>query len=187
MTNNEALTLAMSVLALFVSAIFPAWAIYQNTAAHQLSRHQKELMRAIGAKAIILCDAYTTILNAAKHELSIDPFFFPYVQLTAKRLEEDIDKAISAGLETIIITKRKHSLVLHTLFSQSLHQVANAKLSEVQQLLLKEHFMFGLVRIVEQCQKYNPNGLTCWLESVPFHQEPDLPWTYLMNKTEEKF
>jgi hypothetical protein len=176
----------ISYVALAVSLLslaFTGLTYYRNSAGHQLLLRQKEIMRAVASRTVILWDQYETVLRSVKHKTEIHPFVYSYIQATAKRLEDAIDEAIKLDLTVKLITKREYALLLHTTFCQTLHEVANAPKDHVRDTLLKQNFYFGLVRTLQQCGKHGEHKITGLLSEIPYSDDPELPRTYMISNS----
>lgn len=150
--NNVALSLAALIIAL--GSMLLAWLSYrQGTEEQILRRQQNSAMRTLAAQAAVSFDQFLNIAQGSRAGAPLDAFVLESASLQARRLEASLDAALALGLIREIIGDRSNAVTYHTAFQQSLVWASlNGTNAEAW---LKQHYMFGLYRLVDSCLRYH--------------------------------
>ena len=168
------------VLALIAIAfsVFTFWDTRPNA---QFKRAQVEQMRILSVNAIVLFEQLHVLIEANVGSREIDSYLLTSLRENAKRLEGSLNATIGLGLWKEVLGRKNNSVPMFAAFSQSLLFAASNQ-TEDYEVWLKEHLIMGMLRLIEQCEKYQRDSDDELASVLHEYLKPDLreaAWTYL--------
>ena len=176
----------LNVLAISVavgSALISLLTYLQSGEAAQQRRLQNSAMRSIATRAALAWDHFKTAGLCHQSGQSFPDYQFPAARMNMERLEQSIDAALALGMFEVVMSTREHAVVYANASYAAFREAAEAKSpSEFNDALLKQHLLFGLLRMLEQCSAYRSPVMPSNLRKryrATVKRYGNEPWTYL--------
>ena len=133
----------------------------------QLKLQKNEVMNQIAGIILEFHVQQEAIAATKVYKLPLDPYLFSSRSRNAKTLYKLLDKAIKLGLWKELTGSHEWSLELFTAFRQSLSSIVglDPNTSETEDYL-DQHVLMGIVRLADQCRRYEGLDLKNDIEKV---------------------
>lgn len=148
-TVVDILSITLGAVALLVSVL----AYVQSRPSQQLKRDQQAAMHTLASEVLLAYNMMNTIATMIRGGLECDPFLLELMRSRVKSLHEAMYAAIRLRLWEHVVGEREHALLLFDMFCGNLFSAASEGSSMEE--WVKEHFVFGLTRVMMLCEEYH--------------------------------